>query len=228
MGDQQHQQMHHPATANNNVTAVHQLAALLRGLTQPNTETIRTAEAHLKPILKDANNMQYFWSIIADDEQFDVATRHVATIVLRKRLVGHFASYDTATQELWQHQVLKRALVEKERAIRTGLMGVAASLFKSGSSSGSNGNGDGPQPSPIALSFLETAVHGDTHSRELAFVLLNEMTETIGNHWKDHVTALYHVFAQVLQNASSDNNNGAAPATESNHTITAAVEPSVL
>jgi importin-4 len=212
MGDHQHQQV-----ANTTNTAVHQLAALLRGLTQPDTETIRTAEAHLKPILKDANNMQYFWMIIADENhQFDVATRHVATIVLRKRLVGHFASYDITTQELWQHQVLKRALVEKERAIRTGLMGVAASLFKSGS----NGNSDGP-PSPIALAFLETAVHGDTHSRELAFVLLNEMTETIGNHWKDHVTALYHVFAQVLQNANDT--TGAATA-ESTNTITAAVE----
>ena len=79
---------------------VHHMVSLLTALTQPDTATIRNAEAQLKPALKQGARM-VLWAVIAatvpnDDgatrPQFDTAVRHVACIVLRKRFPAHYTA----------------------------------------------------------------------------------------------------------------------------------------
>jgi hypothetical protein len=96
---------------NNSNDDVRQMIQLLHGLIQPNTETIRAAEQALKPILKQPHSMDVLWTIITSsnnssnsnirntmmmmsmiDESQYIAIRHVATIVLRKRLPAHYTS----------------------------------------------------------------------------------------------------------------------------------------
>ncbi|GKY94826.1 hypothetical protein MPSEU_000447800 [Mayamaea pseudoterrestris] len=166
--------------------SVAHMSNLLHALTQPDTNTIRQAEAALKPILKNPASMMVLWQIIKESQ--DVAVRHVAAIVLRKRLPSHYATADAAMQLEWQSQVLQQLAIEQVRPVRSGLVGVAAALAQVAQ-----------DPSPPYLQFLAAAVSSREESaRELCFLLLSEMTETVGMHWKSHLGDLQQLFATTL------------------------------
>ncbi|KAL7577307.1 hypothetical protein ACA910_002046 [Epithemia clementina (nom. ined.)] len=173
------------------MTDVATLVSLLTALTQPDTNTIRQAESALKPILKNPACMTPLWQIIADTNQ-PIAVRHVGAIILRKRLTGHYSTaFDDATKLQWQHSVLNALAHEKERPVRAGLVGVAAALAQVEQTA-----------SPPFLQFL-TAAANETQNpaaRELCFLLLSEMTDTVGLHWKEHIPSLLQFFTHVLSN----------------------------
>ena len=173
------------------MTEIASLVSLLTALTQPDTNTIRQAEAALKPILKNPACMNPLWQIIADTNQ-PIAVRHVGAIILRKRLVAHYStSFDDATKLQWQNNVLNALAHEAERPVRSGLVGVAAALAQVEQAA-----------SPPFLQFL-TAAANETQNpaaRELCFLLLLEMTDTVGLHWKEHIPSLLQLFTHVLNN----------------------------
>ena len=165
-------------------------AALLTALTQPDTNTIRQAEAQLKPLLKVSANMMPLWAIISDTNQPE-GVRHVGAIVLRKRLPGHYQNeYNRELQLQWQHHVLNLLAQERCRPVRAGLVGVAAALAQVEQ-----------QASEPFLQFLSAAANEtNPEARELCFLLLQEMTDTIGMHWKEHMNNLLQLFKAVLHN----------------------------
>ena len=181
-----------------------QIAACLQALTQPDTNTIRQGEQQLKPILKNPASMQILWNIIVagtpaaaaaadpvlqQHAAFDVAVRHVTAIVLRKRLPGHYSQWDATTQGMWRHQTLTGLAAEQVRPVRSGLIGVVACLAQV----------DGHPAQPETLQFLAAAVNNpNPDARELCFNLLQEMTDTVGTHWKNHVGDLVHLFTTIL------------------------------
>jgi hypothetical protein len=166
--------------------SVAHIAGLLQALTQPDTNTIRQAELALKPILKNALSMHSLWQII--QESPEVAIRHAAAIILRKRLPTHYASFDANLQLEWQNQILGQLAQEQVRAVRSGLVGVAAALAQIAQT-----------PTSPFLLFLAAAVSNQQESaRELCFLLLQEMTETVGTHWKNHLGDLQQLFAATL------------------------------
>jgi hypothetical protein len=165
---------------------IDQMAACLHALTQPNTDTIRQAELQLKPVLKNPANMPVLWRIITGN--YDIAVRHVAAIVLRKRLPGHYSQWDPAGREQWQRQVLQALATETVRPVRAGLLGVAAAIAQHHTTA-----------PPQILQFLAAAVNDPSpDARELCFLLLLEMTDTVGTHWKEHVNDLVHLFSTTL------------------------------
>ena len=176
-----------------------QVAALLTALTQPDTNTIRQAEQALKPVLKDPSSMQLLWQIITTsantpNDPNAVAVRHVAAIVLRKRLPGHYSSWDANTKLQWQSQVLSGLATEQVRPVRSGLVGVVAALAQVEQ-----------LPSTPILQFLSAAANDATPAaRELCFLLLSEMTDTVGLHWKEHLQALVQLYTTSLHNAAED------------------------
>jgi hypothetical protein len=174
-----------PAVAVDPQAAAH-LAALLSGLTQPDTVTIRQAEQALKPVLKQPATMPVLWQIVAEPS-YGPGVRHVGAIVLRKRLPSHYSSMDAAVKAEWQQRVLQALASESERPVRSGLVGVAAALA----------NVEGAA-TPAFLHFLSAAAANDSSSRELCFQLLGEMTETVGAHWKPQLPDLASLFAAVL------------------------------
>ena len=165
-----------------------QFAALLTALSQPNTDTIRQAEAQLKPLLKVPANMMPLWAVVSDTNQPE-AVRHVGAILLRKRLPGHYQNdYNKELQAQWQHHVLNLLSQEKSRPVRAGLVGVAAALAQV----------EQTATEPY-LQFLSAAANSTLpDARELCFLLLQEMTETIGMHWKEHLNNLLQLFGTVL------------------------------
>mmetsp|Transcript_13102 Transcript_13102/g.31597 ORF Transcript_13102/g.31597 Transcript_13102/m.31597 type:complete len:1068 (-) Transcript_13102:113-3316(-) len=165
------------------------LIQLLTALTQPDTNTIRQAEAALKPVLKNPASMITLWQVIADTSQ-PIAVRHVGAIILRKRLTAHYSNFDAQTKLEWQKNVLNVLASEQQRPVRSGLIGVAASLAQVEQSA--------TQP---YLEFLTAAANEANHqARELCFLLLSEMTDTIGLHWKEHIPSLMSFFTHVLNN----------------------------
>jgi hypothetical protein len=185
-----------------NQAQVQKIAQCLSALTQPDTATIRHAEAELKPILKMADSMMFLWQIIANISEYQVATRHVACIVLRKRLPAHYStSFDAATKTAWLNQVLQQTAIETVRPVQTALVAVAASLQQV----------DQVATQPV-LQFLSAAVNNpNPAAQELCFLLLSEMTDTVGLHWKEHLPALQQLFSTTLNVSNGQQQQMTAP-----------------
>lgn len=223
-----------------NPNEVAHMIALLQCLTEPDTATIRHAEAQLKPVLKQAASMAILWAVVVlphpqqhsshtqSTNTNNTGVRHSATLVLRKRLPAHFGrSMDAPTQLAWQTSVLQALAVEPVRPVRTGLCGVAAALAAcAGSSTSSDdtantNNTTNTNSHTLYLEFVAAANanHHDVNARELSFLLLSEMTDTVGNHWRAHAPAL----AQLYQTALTTNSNTATPPTNNTNVQKAAV-----
>jgi hypothetical protein len=165
---------------------VQHMIQLLQCFTQPDTNTIRQAETTLKGILKRPESMSILWTILSNPS-CDVSVRHMAAIVLRKRLPNHYSHKMTnEMQKQWQSQILTALMNEPIRALKLGLVGVAAAIANMEKT-----------PSEYYLEFL-TAAANDANRRELCFLLLSEMTETVGTHWKTHLSSLQNLFGTVL------------------------------
>ena len=120
--------------------------------------------------------------------------RHVAGILLRKRLPGHYGKFDVPTKTHLKAEILAVLASEPERTVRNGVVGVAASLAKLECSSGGTSW-------PELFQFIAAAAAADAQqaeARELAFWLLSEMTETIGMHLKAQFPAISGLFANAL------------------------------
>lgn len=120
------------------------------------------------------------------------AVRHIAAIVLRKRLPGHYAKFDAATQNQLKGEILAILSSEPERTVRKGVVDLAACILKVS-----------PQAWPELWSFIAAASQ-DAHpdARELAFWLLSEMTDTVGEHFQHSYTELSHLFHKGLADSS--------------------------
>jgi hypothetical protein len=120
--------------------------------------------------------------------------RHVAGILLRKRLPGHYGKFDVATKTALKSEILTVLAHEPERTVRNGVVGVAASLSKLECNSGGTSW-------PELFQFIAAAAAADgqqAEARELAFWLLQEMTDTIGMHLKAQFQPIAGLFAKAL------------------------------
>lgn len=169
---------------------VAQMASLLLGLTQPNTDTIRQAEAQLKPILKDPRCVPALFEIMKGRGVHADSVRHVASILLRKRIASHYAKFDKGVQEQLQSEILQVLASETERPVRGGAVGIVAVLAKQES------NGwDG-----LWQFVAAAASDNNAAARELAFWILQETTETIALHLQDQFSNMKEtLFAKGLQ-----------------------------
>jgi len=107
-----------------------QISQLLAALTQPNTETIRAAEKALKPLLKDPRCVASLLDVLKASNTPQAPIRHVSSIVLRKRIVGHFKKFDEPTKNYVKSEILLILSNEPERTVRHGTASVAAELAK--------------------------------------------------------------------------------------------------
>jgi len=168
------------------------MAALLAALTQPDTEAIRQAEVALKPILKDPRCVPALVEILKAKDTQPPANRHVAGILLRKRLSGHYDAFDVATRTALKAEILAILAQEPERSVRNGLIGVAASLGKLECTAGGTSW-------PELFQFIAAAgAEQQPDAREMAFGLLMEMTDTIGMHLKSQFQPIAGLFANAL------------------------------
>lgn len=176
------------AAAAPDAATLQHVSNLLSVLTQPDTNAIRQAEGQLKPLLKQPATMSILWHLISTPNTTDPVVRQVAATLLRKRLPGHFESWDAPTQNQWQHQVLQHILQETIQPVRSALIASAASLFS------------GP-PNPTLLQFLEGAVGAGATPRECAYRLLSELVDGRVD-WTAHVQSIHVLCNNALTNTN--------------------------
>ena len=195
-----------------------QLAALLTALTQPNTEAIRQAEALLKPILKDARSVSPLAEVLAAREMQPDAVRHVAGVLLRKRLSAHYTELNLEFRNAFKERLLAIMSSEPNRSVRNAAVGVAAALCKAdaalqetertnnAAASGGGGAAGNIMPWPQLFIFLSAASQ-DTNvdARELAYLLLVELTDTVASYLTPQFPSMAQLFHHTMASPVESN-----------------------
>lgn len=167
------------------------MAALLSTLSNPNTEAIRAAEVELKPILKDPRSVPALMEILSSGGTENEALRHTAAVLLRKRLPTHYSNFTPEAKDSLKAQILTILASEPSRTVRHGKASLAAAIAKI------------EEAKWIELfQFIATAAQDvNPEARELAFFLLSEMTETVGDHLKGNFPSMAQMFGSALADA---------------------------
>jgi len=188
------------------------IADLLAALTHPDTNAIRQAEVALKPLLKRPECVPVLVEVIKGREALNEAIRHVATIVLRKRITSHLKTFDAPTKTALKTELLSILSTESSRPVRNGAVALVASVCKIEAEADSD-SAQGAAGWPELFRFVAAAA-GDAHpeARELAFLLLGEMTETVGEHLKPQFETLANLFGSALKDADPKVQNAAVKA----------------
>jgi len=187
-----------------------QLAALLTHLTggathTPTTEEIRDAEAKLKPILKKQESVPALMGLLGDLNQ-PAPIRQVSAIVLRKRISSHYGSFAAPDQAALRASLIAVLTTEPERSVRLSTCAVAASI-----ASLVYIDGDPPTGWPELLGFINTSASGPSpDARELAYSILGELTETVGDHLRPQFPNLSAMYGTALADSSAPRVQGAA------------------
>lgn len=129
------------------------------------------------------------------------AIRHVAVIILRKRISGHLTKFDNATKSALKAELLSILSSETSRPVRNGVVALVATICKleaEGNQDGAAAGGGWPE---LFLFIAAAAADSHPEARELAFLLLGEMTETIGIHLKPQFATLAGLFNNALGDA---------------------------
>lgn len=171
-----------------------QLASLLVALTQPDTNAIREAEVALKPILKDARCIPALMEVLEARGVQPDAVRHISAVLLRKRLPSHYPSFSPEAKTTLQSKFLALLASEPERTVRNGSASVATTMFRLDAAT--------PPGWMDLLQFIAKAA-GDANpdAKELAFILLTDMTETIGDSYRDQFPSLVTLYTNGLSDA---------------------------
>eukprot|EP00970_Alexandrium_tamarense_P015521 scaffold5199_cov199-Alexandrium_tamarense.AAC.16 len=177
------------------------LSTLLAALTHPDTNAIRQAEVALKPLLKDARCVPALVEIVKAQGNQNDAIRHVAVIILRKRISGHLTKFDTATKSALKAELLSILSSETSRPVRNGVVALVATICKLEAEGNQDGAATGGGWPELFLFIAAAAADSHPEARELAFLLLGEMTETIGIHLKPQFATLAGLFNNALGDA---------------------------
>uniref|UniRef100_A0A7S1BKP6 Importin N-terminal domain-containing protein n=2 Tax=Corethron hystrix TaxID=216773 RepID=A0A7S1BKP6_9STRA len=175
-----------------------QLSALLSHLTgganhTPTTEEIREAEKQLKPLLKKKECIPALVGLLGDLNQ-SPSIRQISAIVLRKRIASHYPSFAEADRADLRKTILQVLSTEPERSVRLSTCAVAASIARVIYT-----DGDPVGGWPDLLSYVNAAA-GDAsiEAREMAYSLLCELTDTVGDHLRPQFPALSQMYSGAL------------------------------
>ena len=175
---------------------VQSMEQILLGLLEPSSETIRQAEGLLKPLLKKASVVGVLVAVLSHGpQQADpgkrAAVRQIAAVVLRKKIVKLWGKLKKGAQAEVKAKILERLAAEEERAVRKSIAALASNLAKILVPTGKW---------PELLNFISTCA-GDAQNpanRELAYILLLQLSETVASHLSNRLGELATLFRSAL------------------------------
>ena len=166
-----------------------QLEAVLVALTAPDTSRIKQAEDALKPVLKKSACVGALMTQVASSG--NVAVRQIAAVILRKKIVKLWKKLKKSAQGRVKAAILERLGSEPERAVRKSVAALASALAKVLV----------PHNKwPELLAFISqcaTAATSPQH-RELAYLLLLQLSETVATSLSSQLGQLAQLFRAAL------------------------------
>ena len=135
------------------------------------------------------------------------ATRHVAAIVLRKRIPGHLDKFDGPTTAALKAELLGILQTESSRPVRNGVVALVAATCKAEAEADADA---APAAAgwPELFQLFVAAAAGDAHpeARELSFLLLGDI------HLKPQFATLADLFGAGLGDGDAKVQNAAVKA----------------
>ena len=166
-----------------------QLGEILAALTAPDTTRIKQAEDALKPVLKRPESVGLLTTQVSRSE--NPAVRQIAAVILRKKIGKLWKKVKKNARERTKGLLLERLASEPERAVRKSVAALASALAKI------------LLPSnkwPELLQFIsQCATHADWNHRELAYILLVQLSETVATALAPELPRLAGLFQTALQ-----------------------------
>ena len=105
------------------------IPSLLSHLTTPDTNVIRQAEASLKPLLKNPACVTHLIAVLRNHSA-PPAVRHVAAVILRKRIGTHYMTFPDPTKSEFRAVLLACLQNEPERSVRISTVAVVAQVAR--------------------------------------------------------------------------------------------------
>eukprot|EP00624_Nannochloropsis_granulata_P005606 evm.model.NODE_3984_length_32566_cov_17.902445.2 len=160
------------------------LEALLLQLTAPDTQVIQQAEAVVKKYVKSPICVAGLVQQMQGSKYIQV--RQLAAMLLRRRLGPLWSKLDTKTKEALKVALLQAVTGEQERAIRKNMASVIAVAARKLLSKNKWNE-------LLAFIYQYSQAELEDH-RELAFVILNELAETLGKSFESQFPSLKQVY----------------------------------
>lgn len=102
------------------------LIQVLQMLSANDTNTIKTAEKALKPLLKQPQNAVLLINVLRTCEE--VPVRHHASLLLRKKVGAFYSKYPAKEQTELKAELIRLLLAEPSSEVATGIAGAVAAV----------------------------------------------------------------------------------------------------
>ena len=196
------------------------LSQVLAALTNPDTNAIKAAEDVLRPFLKKASCVKAI--VQQAGECPNPAVRQLAATVLRKPIAKLWTKLKPEVQGQVKAMLIEAMTREAERPVRHQIASLSAALARIvGFGRAPAGGGRSALMAaqarsafadktgggwPELLQFINTcAMQADTpQHRELAYYLLSQLAETVGQELAQHFAELAALFQHALADADGD------------------------
>eukprot|EP01039_Chlorochromonas_danica_P008516 gene8516-9389_t len=173
------------------------LLTALSMLIANDSKTIKKGEKLLKAFLKVPANASYLILVLRNQQQnSDVAIRHHAALLLKKKLGTFYSKYALQQQQELKGELLTLLVQEPEAAVATAIAGIIAVVAKAIFEKG------GSWEELFAMLMTLTSDPNEKH-RALSFKLLAELAEHVSEQLKGHVATIAQMFVAGCQDADN-------------------------
>ena len=184
--------------------AEERLAAVLLMLCTSDTETIRTGERLLKPLVKSPTSILLLMNQLRLNP--NVGARHHSALLLKKKMEAHYPKVGAANQTLIRDNILPMLRAEPEKMVCVSIAGAVSTLAKSIFANGA----DWPQ---LFAAIVELGRGEREQDRFLSFSLLDQLAEHVAENLRPHTATLAAMFIAGCQDANSQVSVAAMSAT---------------
>jgi nitrate reductase assembly molybdenum cofactor insertion protein NarJ len=108
---------------------IHNLIHVLQALSANDTASVKKAEKILIPFLKKAHSAVLLMQVLKNCD--DVAARHHAALLLRKKISGFYSKYNAQQQNTLKTELVGLLMSEPTGNIATAIAGIIAAVAKS-------------------------------------------------------------------------------------------------
>ena len=184
---------------------VSKIPQLLHQLTTPDTNAIRAAERELKKLKNNPESINALLGCLQTSSNFPPAVRQVAAVMLGKWIGLHYQKWAKGDKDGLKPALLATLSNEPERSVRVAIVSVISNVAGLPYNETTEGAGHNSENAtikywPELLNYIASAASNQNEdARDLSFLLLFQMTETVCDSLPDQFASLSHLYGQAMQ-----------------------------